>query len=73
MWDNKGIRPTQIEIMKGRSRLTVLISFYYWVTHLVGEEKAVDVVCQDFSFDTMSHSILLGKLATCSLDGCSLH
>ena len=40
------------------------------VTHLVGEVKAVDVVCLDFSkaFDTVSHRILLENLAACDLD-----
>lgn len=34
------------------------------------ERKAVDVVCLDFSkaFGTVSHSIVLGKLAAHSLD-----
>ncbi|GAB0188296.1 hypothetical protein GRJ2_001294900 [Grus japonensis] len=45
------------------------------VTHLVDEGKAVDVVYLDFSkaFDTISHSILLEKLAAHDLDGHTLH
>ncbi|KAK4808952.1 hypothetical protein QYF61_013586 [Mycteria americana] len=71
---NQGIRPSQHGFMKGRPCLTNLVSFYDQVTHLVDEGKAVDVIYLDFSkdFDTVSHSILLEKLAAHGLGRCTL-
>ncbi|GAB0190170.1 mitochondrial enolase superfamily member 1 [Grus japonensis] len=72
---NQVIRPSQHGFIKGRSCLTNLISFYDKETCLVDKGKAMDVVYLDFSkaFDTISHSIVLQKLAAHGLDGHTLH
>jgi len=64
------IRPCQYGLMKGRSCLTNLISFYNMVTCLMDEGKALDAVYPYFrkAFDTVSQSILLEKLAAHGLD-----
>lgn len=64
----QGIRPRQHGFRKGRSCLTNLFS-YDQVTHLVDEEKPVDVAFQDSkAFDRLSHRILLEKLAAHGLE-----
>ncbi|KAJ7398158.1 rna-directed dna polymerase from mobile element jockey-like [Pitangus sulphuratus] len=64
--DNRGIRPRQHGFRKGKYCLTNLISFYDQMTHLVDKGKAVVVVylLPSKAFDTISHSILLDKLAS---------
>lgn len=62
--DNQMIKPSQHRFTKVRACLTNLMSFYDKLTHLVDEGKTADVLYLDFSkaFDTISYSILLGKL-----------
>jgi len=72
---NQGIRPSQHGLMKGRSCLTNLISFYDQVTCLLDEAKVVDVVYLEFckAFDSVAHIIVLEKLAPHCLVRCTLH
>ncbi|KAK4808572.1 hypothetical protein QYF61_009875 [Mycteria americana] len=69
-----GDHASQRGFRKSRSCLTNLICFYNKVTRLVHEGKAVDVIHLDFNkaFDTVSHSILLEKLAAHGLGRCTL-
>ncbi|TRZ20685.1 hypothetical protein HGM15179_006409 [Zosterops borbonicus] len=71
---NQGIRTSQHGLRKGRSCLTNLVSFYDQVTRLVDEGKGVNIASLDFgkAFGTVSHSILLEKLAAHGLDMCTL-
>ncbi|PKU38874.1 rna-directed dna polymerase from mobile element jockey-like [Limosa lapponica baueri] len=71
MKDNQVIKPSLHGFMKGKSCLTNLISLYDKMTCLVDQGKAVDVVHLSFTkvLDTISHSILMEKLAAHGLDG----
>lgn len=70
--DYQGIKPSQHGLVKIRSSLTNLMSFHDKLTSLVDKAKAVFYL--DFSkiFDSISHSILLEKLAAHRLDGWTL-
>ncbi|KAJ7417034.1 RNA-directed DNA polymerase from mobile element jockey-like protein [Pitangus sulphuratus] len=68
--DNAVTGHSQHGVMRGKSRLSNLISFYNSVNHLVYQGKPVDVMVSDFSkaFNTVSHRILLDKMPSTQLD-----
>ncbi|KAJ7414607.1 RNA-directed DNA polymerase from mobile element jockey-like protein [Willisornis vidua] len=73
MQDNQRIKLSQHEFIIGRSCLSNLISFYDEVTLSVDEGKSEDVFYLNFiKTNTVSHSILLEKLAAHGLDRCTL-
>lgn len=72
--DNQAIRPSQHGFTKGRSCLTNLVSLYDKMTRLVVDRKAAGVVVLDLAkrLVLVSDSLLLEKLATGGLDGCTV-
>ncbi|PKU33402.1 rna-directed dna polymerase from mobile element jockey-like [Limosa lapponica baueri] len=70
MEEKKAIRSSQHGCIKGKSCLTNLIAFHDGMTGWRDEGRVVDVVHLDFSkaFDTVSHSIRIGKLRKCGLE-----
>lgn len=72
--NNQSIDPSHQGFVKGRSCLTNL-SFYDRVPFLVNEGKAMDDICLEFTkaFYTISHSIILEKLAAHGLYKHTLH
>ncbi|GAB0209845.1 mitochondrial enolase superfamily member 1 [Grus japonensis] len=67
------IGKSQHGFTKGKSCQTNLITFYNKITFSVDVGRAADVVYLEFikAFDTVSHSLLLDKLARYRLDGWS--
>lgn len=69
--DKKVSKSSQHRFAKVKSRLTNLIAFYDGTGGWIDEERAEDAVYLYFSkaFDTVSHSVLIGKPRECGLDG----
>jgi len=68
--DSAEVGHSQQGVMRGKSCLTNLMSFYDKVIHLVDQRKHVDVVGLDFctACGAVSHSILLDKMSITQLD-----
>lgn len=65
MKNNVIIGHSQCKLMRERSCLTNLISYYNKATHLDEDRKSADVILLDFStaVDAVSHSILLEQMS----------
>jgi len=68
--NNKVNRSSKHRFTEKKSCLTSLVNFYYEMTGLVEEGRAVDIVYLDFNkaSDTVSHKILIEELIKYGLD-----
>ncbi|KAJ7408105.1 RNA-directed DNA polymerase from mobile element jockey-like protein [Willisornis vidua] len=67
--DNTVIGHNQHTLVRGKSCLSNLISFYYKITYLIDQGRPVDVIILDFSkaFSTVFPRILLDKMSSTQL------